>query len=231
MDYEKAYSSHLDAAKVIFNSDNTSFEVKEALRCIFPELAESEDERIRKALIKFFRGTDNWANLKYSGKEIVAYLEKQKEQKPEQETWPNLSNCIHDCKNCMGKCFYRKEKYQEQKPAEWSEEDELYINAIICMCKGEFVSEGSRQQILSWLKSLHPQLKQEWTDKDWNDIETIATHLDNMDNPALAESLRSIRRKIFWKPSEEQMGALYSVLPLSGQPTTLQSLYNDLKKL
>ena len=44
-------------------------------------------------------------------------LEKQKEQKPE-EIWPNLSNCIHNCKNCLARCLYRKEENPEQKPAE-----------------------------------------------------------------------------------------------------------------
>lgn len=37
------------------------------------------------------------------------------EKEPEKESWPNLSNCKHDCKSCQGKCWYRKEPYQEQK--------------------------------------------------------------------------------------------------------------------
>ncbi len=50
--------------------------------------------------------------------ELVSYVmvKKQKEQKPVEE-WPNLSNCIKNCKKCHGKCFYRKEPYEEQKPA------------------------------------------------------------------------------------------------------------------
>ena len=29
------------------------------------------------------------------------------------ETWPDITNCPHNCKKCMGKCIYRKEEYQE----------------------------------------------------------------------------------------------------------------------
>ena len=50
---------------------------------IFPELAESEDERIRKALIKFFTLSDDNADYQCCGvhyKDIVAWLEKQGEQ-------------------------------------------------------------------------------------------------------------------------------------------------------
>ena len=47
----------------------------------------------------------------------------QKEPKPVEWKWPNLSNCIKNCKKCYGKCLYRKEPYEEQKPAEPSDEE------------------------------------------------------------------------------------------------------------
>lgn len=47
----------------------------------------------------------------------AAWLEKCKEQKSKLETWPDFSNCRHNCKICMAKCFYRKEPYR-WKPTE-----------------------------------------------------------------------------------------------------------------
>jgi hypothetical protein len=38
------------------------------------------------------------------------------EPQPIEWEWPNLSNCIKNCKKCYGKCSYRKEPYEEQKP-------------------------------------------------------------------------------------------------------------------
>lgn len=55
-------------------------DVKEELANLFPELAESEDERIRKALIKYFTLSDDNADYQCCGvhyKDIVAWLEKQ----------------------------------------------------------------------------------------------------------------------------------------------------------
>jgi len=85
MDYEKKYKDALAKGREILNNDCSSESTKECCREIFPELKESEDERIRKELLEVIRHcyedggytlcTDDYK--KYS-----AYLEKQKEQKP-----------------------------------------------------------------------------------------------------------------------------------------------------
>ena len=130
----------------------------EAIQCTFPELAESEDEKIRKEIIAFLTHyhTGQGNSVAYNNA-WIAYLEKQKEQKPEQETWPNLSNCIRDCKNCTGKCFYRKEEYQEHTPAEWSEEDERILKGIIGLIDHDQHYGVANNEMLTWLKSLRPQ--------------------------------------------------------------------------
>ena len=53
-------------------------ELKENVERIFPELAESEDEKIRKELIGILR---NVPNSHYTTEEMAAWLEKQGEQK------------------------------------------------------------------------------------------------------------------------------------------------------
>ena len=78
---EKAnlYDEALEKAKYYHDRDNIQF-----LENIFPELAESEEERIRKALIKYYSfdkdgGSHALDNI--TPKQIVAYLEKQCKQK------------------------------------------------------------------------------------------------------------------------------------------------------
>ena len=68
----------------LLNDKELSSEQKEKLESIFPELKESEDERIRKRLIEFF---EDWGETKShcwgkSVNKILAWLEKQGEQKP-----------------------------------------------------------------------------------------------------------------------------------------------------
>lgn len=81
MDYEKAYKDSLEKARFLHQQAVAGGNPLMANRYeqIFPELAESEDERIRKGLLKIFKQSQNgyWAGMEI--KDIVAYLEKQKE--------------------------------------------------------------------------------------------------------------------------------------------------------
>jgi len=54
-------------------------ETKDAVETLVPELAESEDERIRKVIVKYFKElhVESWINLEIPN--ILAWLEKQKE--------------------------------------------------------------------------------------------------------------------------------------------------------
>jgi len=85
MDYEQKYKEALDRAKKwrnAPNSDKIPTYANRVIEEIFPELKESEDEKIRKAIILFFELQDD--NTTYSfvpKKDILAWLEKQGEQK------------------------------------------------------------------------------------------------------------------------------------------------------
>ena len=107
----------------------------EALEILIPELKESEDERIRKALKSFFDseisdyGNVEWRNgIRYG--EIVTWLEKQGEQKPA-----------------------------------WSEEDKLKMDTLIHVItnqKGSAIFEGLLpEELVNWLKSLKERMKGE----------------------------------------------------------------------
>ena len=81
----KAYEEALERLKGLIEGtrEDKCAIVEEDIIDIFPELAESEDERIRKALIQFFQRFPydrlNDENLK--PKEAIAWLEKQGEKK------------------------------------------------------------------------------------------------------------------------------------------------------
>lgn len=72
----KFYKEHTDCDEHFHNN------VK-LLEAIFPELRESEDERIRQALIGHFRTLPYELSVNgFSKEKFIAWLEKQKERKP-----------------------------------------------------------------------------------------------------------------------------------------------------
>ena len=73
MDYEQKYKE----AKRLYQTATP--DQRYVLESLFPELAESEDEKIRKALIRFHKSTIDVDGIK--GEDIIAWLEKQGEQK------------------------------------------------------------------------------------------------------------------------------------------------------
>ena len=58
----KAYDEALERARKLYNSEETSADVEIACETIFPELAESEDERVRKDYKKILEGVVNIIN-------------------------------------------------------------------------------------------------------------------------------------------------------------------------
>lgn len=87
MDYEQRYKEALERAKKMLASKRRVIVEKQALETIFPELAESEDERIRKWCISHFKAAirvtkDNAEYQEYLNNKVIPWLEKQGEQKP-----------------------------------------------------------------------------------------------------------------------------------------------------
>jgi hypothetical protein len=82
MDYEKAYKDALKRAEAMIQIAANKNEAVDFKNTIFPELKESEDERIRKAIVSFIdemKGDfDSYEDIKLD--EMVAWIEKQGEQ-------------------------------------------------------------------------------------------------------------------------------------------------------
>ena len=279
MDYKKKYDEALKRAKEIKSkilSSHLSTEsckaVSEYIDEIIPELCESEDERIRKGLVNFLQSPFIKENL--TDEKVapwIAYLEKQKEQKPLSTEETELNSiafleqmgytCVHPKKehqndsdapkNALGGalnspldkdknlddiaqdyveavkeynpeptwnlmqtavCYgYHYREEEEQKPAEWSEEDERIIDTIVSVL-GQYIDYKAVSGTGSGYAT--PRYNKEI---DW---------------------LRSLRPS--WKPSEEQMEALAITVTFFKTKWTgakvkeqlaLESLYGDLEKL
>jgi len=95
MDYEKKYKEALERAREIHNEHRAQcFDV---MVKVFPELKESEDEKIRKAIIEHFRnhqknGEKTFANLQVS--DFISWLEKQGNQPNKVSIWKHWKDGI-----------------------------------------------------------------------------------------------------------------------------------------
>ena len=129
MDYEKKYKKALGRCKKLYDEFKTMHHnhAMEDLEEIFPELAESEDERIRKTIYNFLDSALGKDLLQrkcgLNPDSVLAWLEKQK----------------------------------EQKPAEWSEEDERFIRDAIAAVEAFYTEGRGQEELVSWLKSLRSQ--------------------------------------------------------------------------
>lgn len=212
MSYEEKYNEILEWAR-----KNKARLNGVPIEEVLPELAESEDERIRKGLVKLLTvageayvvnstGIKKDSYLAYlkklkdkafipdelvenykrfceqGGRDVAAFINAvnwQKEQKPV-ETWPNLSNCIHDCKNCLAKCLYRKEENPEQKPAESISQPTVQGKGVykICpRCKERMVRDDSMVYT-----SMPPQYRYECPKCGESECDTVM-----YDNPEMEE--------------------------------------------
>lgn len=143
--------------------------------------------------------------------------------KPEDEFLCSLMNFCSDC--------FEPIEEGEQKHTEWSEEDNLQLQAAIDICKssGHIITSN-------WLKSLkyRVQPKQEWSEGDKKKI----TYLDDLvgyqscmskdEKKEFHDWFKSIKNRYTWKPSEEQLKQLGKYCP---DNTALTSLYEYLKQL
>lgn len=127
------------------------------------KVCDSKDEKVRKALL---RCCDDWEKGQFGcmAKEdipaIRTYLEKQKEPRDYRKLYEEVVKSDWFKENYVGKSLG-----EEQKPAEWSEEDEFMRTAVIQTLE-RFGGRGTTGMQIDWLKSLRPLPKQEVVDRN-----------------------------------------------------------------
>lgn len=145
MDYEKKYNNALDRAKLAIEDCGDNQGRKNMIYGIFPELVESEDERIRKHLITHFqkKTKGEWNGMPV--KNILAYLEKQKDVETEIEKAYKNADKIQYKKGFEDGVASVKQK--EQKPAESISQLTVQGEGVykICpRCKEHMVRDDSK---------------------------------------------------------------------------------------
>ena len=162
MNYEKKYKEALEKARQ-FSEHPLEEDSSSIVEYIFPELAESEDERIRKYLLKladrcpedsidFMRGVKKG--------DIIAWLEKQGEKKSSDEVLKIRQKVYQSGYNDGYKHGIEDVKQGEQKSHAWSKEDERAIGIINLALEHPYNMEGKwdRKFALDWLKSLKQRI-------------------------------------------------------------------------
>jgi len=208
MDYEKAYKEALEPARA-----------GKPMNEVFPEIHESEDERIRKDLIC---EVQSWDGIPQSKREkYVAWLERQKEKKVEK--WSGDD---------------------ETRLKVIKEELERFI---MFNQYGTSLSVDDVEWLKFLPERFNLQPKQEWSEDEEKDIQEASDYLRDYANSyvqggnsklyvqSLADKIESLRPQPHWKPSADQIDALDEYIwvkePNKDKAKYVISLYHDLKKL
>ena len=96
MDYENKHQEEIIRATQLWECGDIT---RENLEYIFPELQESEDEKIRKDLIKWINEFPDTIWRSHNKKDVIAWLEKQGEQKPADKVEPKFNTGEWLCEN------------------------------------------------------------------------------------------------------------------------------------
>lgn len=182
-----------------------SGETHDALETLIPEFGESEDEKIRKGIIEIIKAVsgpdcDVYLDEKKQEK-YLAWLEKQKEQKPKAKAKSPLSpHELYDAKIegiSQGRqdVIDHPEQFGLQKPAEWSEEDEEMLDSIIrVVCGVGIQPNGLREKQVSFLKSLRPSWKP--SEEQMKYLLMLADYFESEGGTSNAKTLREFHEQL-----------------------------------
>ena len=249
----EAYKDALERAKNVHKYSSDLAEIKR-MEYIFPELAESEDEKIRKEIRQLIQGMHDADPRK---ERWLTWLEKQGEQ---QHAWseedinkPNGGIVMEDFNDGNGfykvNLAYLNEEQVEQieelvkrwglQPKE--DEDESIVSDLLDYFDEDKCLKHEVNDIVKWLKTIKPQQKG-WGENEIKMLDNLITYLDGRKDlleeikRTYINFLKSLKQRMGWKPSDKQMKALHDMnltgnISYAGQGQTLIELYNDLKKL
>ena len=196
--YENKYKEALERAKAMIKVAANQDEAIGFANTIFPELKESEDEKVEKAIFGMVYDSDNelWSSYDVTKSDVLAWLEKQGEQKFEMKTAEESLGIDSDTYNkIVDECIFGEQKPEENKgnvggiSANWSEEDEKILGDIIedVMTLHSGKTLGVIRNKINWLKSLkgRVQTKHEWSEEDSYYINNIIHIIEEINNAPL----------------------------------------------
>ena len=261
MDYEKKYNEAMKREEAIrrIKAWNLDADDLEVLSILIPELRKSKEEKIRQFLIErmiSLYGADSVTPDGIAVNDIVSYLEKQKEQKPEikyvypkfrkgdviepitpnghftpvrvVDIWDGSYSCrSDDDKAYLSLPIKREDEYRLVEPKHAP--DDLQKSF-----------EAGQMSIVDNPEQYGLCKKAEWSEEDDRVFEFAIARVEIYErdflhgNNEMSERLKSLRPS--WKPSEEQMlvlGRFLKFLHESGSPDfgLMDSLIGELKTL
>lgn len=202
MDYEKRYKEALERARKIENGepldvpDGTHIPV-----AIFPELKESEDEKIRKQIISFLKEFeyDHYRSLDFSS--WIAWLEKQDFNYTFEIKEGYWYKCVCDYMLNNSDVMFKYDRlyYCRRNWRLEGEIDELNVKDIGVNGYKSFFRPATSQEIKDWLEKQGEQ-KPSWkpTEKQINAIRLARSFVtdDFGNNPTLSETLKELEKQL-----------------------------------
>ena len=128
----------------------------------------------------------------------------------------------------------------EQKPAEWSEEDDVMLDKVCCLINpGTKLTDDNVDycvELKLWIISLQERILKSLRPQPNTVSVENATKFGNLEYERGVKDGIQHSENHRWKPSEEQLKALHTLncfgeLTYDGQLSELASLYDDIKKL
>lgn len=189
----KRYDGALHAAKAWHNTFINTKEdknLKQLLETIFPELAESDDERIRKQLICGMNALKDQKNETFAAIPIddcITWLEKQGNKPKKVSIWKHWKDgiaggasdeqvflqkigrnyCISSCLGC--ECDYielseldKLMREERQGKPKWNEEDDYNLQCCIAKAESDVANYYTvrNKELFEWLKSLKQRMEE-----------------------------------------------------------------------
>ena len=247
----KRYDEAIIRGSRLWESDMIT---RENYEYIFPEVKEDEDERIRKALIDYFRWNPNGQLLnEFTNREVFAWLEKQGKnnmgisEATKQKLEDNLNKALEkETPESLNK-FLDEQGEQEHVIAPKFDIGDTIMNKITnevftitdrCISL-EYYHDINHLHEIKFSEQDNWELveqKSAWSEEDEEILNLIIARLHSHPNVEVEEYgkdyhwLKSLKERYTWKPSDEQMDMLKIAVSTSNS-IVLDSLYYDLKKL
>lgn len=244
--YEKKYKEALESIKKIRDANKCNTALVESIEYFFPELAESEDEKIRKEIILFFEQEIPQCSIeehKEYMRKWITWLEKQKEKldlleifrKSVPEDW-DFSKDL-DLKEEVDRCYCNG-----MFPKYITPDTKITVSDLM-RCASHFYKFGKEHKPVEWSGEDENKLKNaikcvHYIHTDFDHNHFFVTQLSY--TPSEIEGwLKSLTPQSHWKPTDYQIALLEelarnirnNIRPFCSEVTSLESLTEQLKTL
>lgn len=233
----KAYD---EAFNVALETYQTQPMYKNWLEKMFPELKESEDEKIRSCIGMCLTDIDEQRFIDFNTnlKECLAWLEKQGEQKSEEVD--NLHNYLYSeqkHKSNIAPIFKVGDIIKNKKNGDTVKVEQILSDSY-CYSGWDGAATIHSDFLISDQGNWELVEQKPWSEEDEKRFRTIISdgiRGAKFDTPQI-DWLKSLKERCTWKPSDEQMAALKYVVNLMASSESLKendfyyNVFKDLRK-